>query len=103
MLMCCLVLNKYFPPDFDPDLIPRRKGPRNSQQVVRLMAPFSMYVYLSMSACHIHMLMSIPGDVTHAANIFTKGRSSTQGKKRLTGKTTMESRYSGSTSNGKHT
>jgi len=36
------VLNKYFPPDFDPDLIPRRKGPRNSQQVVRLMAPFSM-------------------------------------------------------------
>ncbi len=39
-----LVLNKYFPPDFDPDLIPRRKGPKNSQQVVRLMAPFSMCV-----------------------------------------------------------
>ncbi|KAF9646867.1 DUF572-domain-containing protein [Thelephora ganbajun] len=38
------VLNKYFPPDFDPDLIPRRSGPRNSQQVVRLMAPFSMQV-----------------------------------------------------------
>ncbi|KAJ8090515.1 Pre-mRNA-splicing factor cwf16 [Marasmius tenuissimus] len=36
------VLNKYFPPDFDPDLIPRRKVPRNTQQVVRLMAPFSM-------------------------------------------------------------
>ena len=36
------VLNKYFPPDFDPNLIPRRKVPRNSQQVVRLMAPFSM-------------------------------------------------------------
>ncbi|KAI4518353.1 DUF572-domain-containing protein [Schizophyllum commune Loenen D] len=36
------VLNKYFPPDFDPDLIPRRKGTKNSQQVVRLMAPFSM-------------------------------------------------------------
>ncbi|KAK7057552.1 hypothetical protein R3P38DRAFT_3304025 [Favolaschia claudopus] len=36
------VLNKYFPPDFDPDLIPRRRGPKNSQQVVRLMAPFSM-------------------------------------------------------------
>ncbi len=43
-----IVLNKYFPPDFDPELISRRKGPRNSQQVVRLMAPFSMYVdYLS--------------------------------------------------------
>lgn len=38
------MLNKYFPPDFDPALIPRRKGPKNSQQVVRLMAPFSMYV-----------------------------------------------------------
>ncbi|KAF9524681.1 hypothetical protein CPB83DRAFT_797661 [Crepidotus variabilis] len=36
------VLNKYFPPDFDPDLISRRKGTKNSQQVVRLMAPFSM-------------------------------------------------------------
>ncbi|KAI0693873.1 hypothetical protein BC835DRAFT_1351670 [Cytidiella melzeri] len=36
------VLNKYFPPDFDPSLIPRRKVPKNSQQVVRLMAPFSM-------------------------------------------------------------
>ncbi|KZV77429.1 DUF572-domain-containing protein [Peniophora sp. CONT] len=36
------VLNKYFPPDFDPALIPRRKGGKNSQQVVRLMAPFSM-------------------------------------------------------------
>ncbi|PPQ70893.1 hypothetical protein CVT24_000561 [Panaeolus cyanescens] len=36
------VLNKYFPPDFDPELISRRKGPKSSQQVVRLMAPFSM-------------------------------------------------------------
>ncbi|KAH9901670.1 hypothetical protein C8Q73DRAFT_743185 [Cubamyces lactineus] len=36
------VLNKYFPPDFDPSLIPRRRQPKNSQQVVRLMAPFSM-------------------------------------------------------------
>ena len=45
------MLNKYFPPDFDPDLIPRRKGPRNSQQVVRLMAPFSMYVCLSVYEC----------------------------------------------------
>jgi len=36
------VLNKYYPPDFDPSIIPRRKGPKNSQQVVRLMAPFSM-------------------------------------------------------------
>ncbi|KAF6742315.1 CWC16 protein [Ephemerocybe angulata] len=33
------VLNKYFPPDFDPSLIPRRKVAKNAQQVVRLMAP----------------------------------------------------------------
>ncbi|KAF9519879.1 hypothetical protein BS47DRAFT_1374929 [Hydnum rufescens UP504] len=36
------VLNKYYPPDFDPSKIPRRSGPKNAQQVVRLMAPFSM-------------------------------------------------------------
>jgi len=36
------VLNKYIPPDFDPSLIPRRRMPKNTQQVVRLMAPFSM-------------------------------------------------------------
>lgn len=36
------VLNKYFPPDFDPAKIPRRKQPKDAQQVVRLMAPFSM-------------------------------------------------------------
>jgi hypothetical protein len=42
-----LVLNKYFPPDFDPELIPRRKQPKNAQQVVRLMAPFSMSVSIN--------------------------------------------------------
>ncbi|KAI9622602.1 hypothetical protein KEM48_007219 [Puccinia striiformis f. sp. tritici PST-130] len=36
------VLNKYFPPDFDPAKIPRRKLAKDRQQVVRLMAPFSM-------------------------------------------------------------
>jgi hypothetical protein len=36
------VLNKYFPPDFDPSKIPRGKKAKNKQQVVRLMAPFSM-------------------------------------------------------------
>jgi len=36
------VLNKYYPPDFDPSKIPRRSAPKNAQQVVRLMAPFSM-------------------------------------------------------------
>ncbi|KAG0348522.1 hypothetical protein BG004_004938 [Podila humilis] len=36
------VLNKYFPPDFDPALIPRRKLAKDAQQKVRLMTPFSM-------------------------------------------------------------
>jgi len=36
------VLNKYFPPDFDPALIPRRKMPKDQQHKVRLMTPFSM-------------------------------------------------------------
>jgi hypothetical protein len=36
------VLNKYYPPDFDPSKIPRQRGVKSKQQVVRLMAPFSM-------------------------------------------------------------
>ncbi len=35
-------LNHYYPPDFDPAKIPRRKAPKDQQQTVRLMAPFSM-------------------------------------------------------------
>ncbi|KAJ3204775.1 hypothetical protein HDU67_009308 [Dinochytrium kinnereticum] len=36
------VLNKYFPPDFDPAKIPRRRMPKDEQHKVRLMTPFSM-------------------------------------------------------------
>lgn len=36
------VLNKYYPPDFDPSKIPRMKMPKNRQYTVRLMAPFNM-------------------------------------------------------------
>ncbi|KAI8149655.1 CWC16 protein [Fennellomyces sp. T-0311] len=36
------VLNKYFPPNFDPSQIPRQKRPKDLQHKVRLMAPFSM-------------------------------------------------------------
>ncbi|KXN66895.1 DUF572-domain-containing protein [Conidiobolus coronatus NRRL 28638] len=36
------VLSKYYPPDFDPSIIPRRSGVKNGQHKVRLMAPFSM-------------------------------------------------------------
>ncbi|XP_061457350.1 splicing factor YJU2 [Rhineura floridana] len=36
------VLNKYYPPDFDPSKIPKLQLPRDRQYVVRLMAPFNM-------------------------------------------------------------
>eukprot|EP01126_Amoeba_proteus_P042149 TRINITY_DN4576_c1_g1_i1.p1 TRINITY_DN4576_c1_g1~~TRINITY_DN4576_c1_g1_i1.p1 ORF type:complete len:338 (+),score=104.91 TRINITY_DN4576_c1_g1_i1:61-1014(+) len=36
------VLNKYYPPDFDPTLIPRTKRPKNEQFKVRMMVPFSI-------------------------------------------------------------
>ncbi|NXO41736.1 YJU2 factor, partial [Locustella ochotensis] len=36
------VLNKYYPPDFDPVKIPKLKLPKDRQYVVRLMAPFNM-------------------------------------------------------------
>lgn len=35
-------LNHYYPPDFDPSKIPRRRLPKDAQQTVRLMAPYSM-------------------------------------------------------------
>ncbi|KAF2357187.1 CWC16 protein, partial [Trinorchestia longiramus] len=39
------VLNKYYPPDFDPSKIPRVKGSKNRQFTVRLMAPCNMKCY----------------------------------------------------------
>jgi len=36
------VLNKYYPPDFDPTKIPKLKGPRNHTFCIRIMAPFNM-------------------------------------------------------------
>jgi len=36
------VLNKYYPPDFDPSLIPKRRKPKNDQVKVRMMTPMSI-------------------------------------------------------------
>jgi len=36
------VLNKYFPPDWDPALLPRTTKPKNAQVMVRLMLPMTV-------------------------------------------------------------
>ncbi|KFM62236.1 hypothetical protein X975_15601, partial [Stegodyphus mimosarum] len=45
------VLNKYYPPDFDPSKIPRLRLPRDRQYTVRLMAPCNMSVEEEQSMC----------------------------------------------------
>ncbi|XP_015793501.1 coiled-coil domain-containing protein 94 [Tetranychus urticae] len=36
------VLNKYYPPDFDPSKVPRLRHPKTRQYTVRIMVPFNM-------------------------------------------------------------
>ncbi|KAH6575099.1 hypothetical protein BASA62_002136 [Batrachochytrium salamandrivorans] len=64
------VLNKYFPPDFDPSKIPRRKVVKELQQKVRLMAPFSMQC----STC---------GDYIYKGKKFNARKERSEGEKYL--------------------
>ncbi|MCL7030084.1 hypothetical protein MKW94_026145, partial [Papaver nudicaule] len=36
------VLNKYYPPDFDPDKVPRRRQPKNQHIKIRMMLLMSI-------------------------------------------------------------
>lgn len=36
------VLNKYFPPDFDPAIIPKVRIPKDHQMKIRMMLPMSV-------------------------------------------------------------
>ena len=39
---CLQVLNKYYPPDFDPAKLPRGKRPEHNSMKVRMMLPMSV-------------------------------------------------------------
>ncbi len=90
------VLNKYFLRISIRSSSPARKHPKNSQQVVRLMAPFSCQ-------CVLH---SVPPWLMSLRRCNTCGESSTRAKSSMrarrpsTARTTSASRYFGSTSNG---
>ena len=52
------VLNKYFPPDFDPNLVPKRKFDPFKQIETRMMLPFNIqcdtcgeFMYVCMYVC----------------------------------------------------
>jgi hypothetical protein len=42
LMLLAQVLNKYYPPDFDPELLPRNKKPKDRQIEVRIMIPFTL-------------------------------------------------------------
>lgn len=64
------------------------------------MAPFSM----SVLSCVLSLLIDpSSGDVIRAGSTFIRARNSMPGRRQLTGKITMELRFSGFTSSGEDT
>ena len=47
------VLNKYFPPDFDPRLVPKTKWDPFKQIETRMMIPFNIQVATCASGVHV--------------------------------------------------
>ena len=73
------VLNKYYPPDFDPSKIPKVKGNRNATFIIRVMAPCNMRC----TTCGEY-IYKVPIN-KNLAYIFSdsRGGNSTLGKKTL--------------------
>lgn len=92
-----LTSQKYYPPDFDPSKLKRRKGlNKDKQMVIRLMAPFSMRC----NRCAEYICESCSSLLTLGLwlTFQTRARSSTPEKRRPWMKNTLESRSSGFTS-----
>jgi len=86
------VLNRYFPPDFDPALIPRRKRAKNNEMKIRMMLPFSLRYRIAPTPRRprvrrddsVRRQLIVPpsvSGVTPAVNTCTAERSSTPGRR----------------------
>ncbi|OXB72633.1 UNVERIFIED_CONTAM: hypothetical protein H355_002124 [Colinus virginianus] len=67
------VLNKYYPPDFDPAKIPKLKLPKDRQYVVRLMAPFNMRVTMA-AAFRLSLKAKVSDTMSHMMVDFAQER-----------------------------
>ncbi|KAK7239168.1 mRNA splicing protein [Aureococcus anophagefferens] len=74
------VLNRYFPPDFDPLLVPRRKWDPYKQVEVRMMIPFSLQC-VKCARVHVPRRAPAPDDATSTERSARRSPEKTSGKK----------------------